>query len=98
VHDITIRNLVATGATGQSSIEGLPESCVYNLTLDGVSLQTSGPGLALRHVAGTFNNVTSSAGSGSSPFIIQENVRLTASGSTPALPATPAQEGQIDCK
>jgi len=98
VHDITIHNLKATGATGQSSIEGLPESCVYNLTLDGVSLQTNGPGLTLRHVTGTFNNVTSSAGGGSPPFRVMENVQLTVSGSTPALPATPAQEGQIDCK
>jgi polygalacturonase len=97
VHDITIRNLVATGATGQSIIEGLPESCVYNLTLDGVSLQTSGPGLVLRHVSGAFNNVTSSAGSTSPPFIVQENVKVTVSGSTPALPATAAQEGQMDC-
>jgi hypothetical protein len=33
VHDITIRDLVATGATGQSYIRGLPESCIRNVTL-----------------------------------------------------------------
>jgi len=97
LHDISISNLKATGATGQSVIQGLPESCVRNLTLENVSIQTSGAGLVLRHVAGTFRNVKSSAEGSDSPFIVQENVKVKTSGSTPALPLTPAQEGQIAC-
>ena len=96
VHDITIQNLVATGAFGQSLIEGLPESCVHSITLSNVSIQTSSTGLALRHVMGTFNSVTSSAGSGP-PFVIQENVDIATSGTTPALAMTPPQAGQVAC-
>jgi polygalacturonase len=98
LHDITIRNLIATGATGQSSVEGLPESCVLGLTLDGISIETTGPGLALRHVTGIFNNVKISAGGSSTAFIVTENVRIRTGGSTPTLPVTAAAEGQIPCR
>jgi len=97
-HDITIKNLVATGATGQSIIQGLPESCVRGLTLHNVSIQTSGAGLALRHVTGSFNNVTSTPGDSNLPFIVQENVSIRTSGRTPAVPRTPAQAGQMACR
>jgi hypothetical protein len=97
VHDITIQNLVATGASGQSAIEGLPESCIRNLTLNNISIQTRGPGLRLRHLTGSFNNVTSCAGGSSPGFIVQENVDVTTSGSTPSIPTTPAQTGQTEC-
>jgi polygalacturonase len=97
-HDITIRNLTARGATGQSVIQGLPESCVRNLTLDDVHIQTSGAGLALRHVTGIFKNVTSTAGGTNPPFLVQENVSLQTSGSTPTLAVTPAQAGQLACR
>jgi polygalacturonase len=97
VHDISIQNLTATGSYNESFIEGLPESCVHNITLSNVSIQTNGPGLTLRHVTGSFNSVTSTAGGSNPPFVVQENVDITTSGSTPALRVTPPQTGQIAC-
>jgi polygalacturonase len=97
VHDITIQNLTATGANAQSIIEGLPESCIHNLTLNNVSIQTSSLGLDLRHVTGSFKNVTSAAGGSNPPWIVQENVSVTTSGTTPAIPVTAPQKGQIAC-
>src|SRR5215469_755586 len=67
VHDITINNFTATGATSQSIIEGLPESCIQRVNLSNVSIQTTNKGIALRHMTGEFTNVTSTPGSGG-PF------------------------------
>ena len=96
VHDITIQNVVATGATVQSDIVGLPESCIHNVTLNNVSIQTSGPGIDLRHMTGNFINVTSTPAS-PPPFVVQENVTVTTSGTTPAITDTPPQTGQTAC-
>jgi hypothetical protein len=96
VHDVTIENVVATGAAAQSNIVGLPESCVHNVTLNNVSIQTSSPGIALRYMTGTFTNVTSTPAA-PPPFVVQENVTVTTSGTTPAITATPPQTGQVAC-
>ena len=85
VHDITISNFTATGATGQSVIEGLPESCLLRVNLSNVSIATSNKGLALESVTGVFNNVTSTPGNGPTvPFVVNENVTIESQGSTPA--------------
>jgi polygalacturonase len=97
VHDITIENLTATGASDQSIIEGLPESCIRNVTLNNVSIQTDSRGMALRHMTGTFTNVTITPTAPDSPFVVQENVAVTTAGTTPAIAATPPQSGQLAC-
>jgi hypothetical protein len=97
IHDITFQNIVATGATGQSVIEGLPESCIHNVTLNNVSIQTTSLGIALRHMSGTFTNVTSTPAAPNLPFIVQENVTVTSAGTTPSITATQPQTGQIAC-
>jgi len=94
VHDITIRNLAATGATGQSIIEGLPESCIRNVTLNNVSIQSDNLGIALRHMTGSFTDVTSTP---TPPFVVQENVTVATAGTTPSITPTPPQSGQIAC-
>jgi polygalacturonase len=97
VHDITFQNVVSTGASEQSVIEGLPESCIHNVTLNNVSIQTSSPGIALRHMTGTFTDVTSTPAAPNPPFIVQENVTVATAGTTPAISATPPQTGQVAC-
>src|SRR5579871_399391 len=97
VHDISITDLTATGANVQSFIEGLPESCIDHVTLSNVSIQTSTPGLALRHVTGGFYNVTVTPPSGDAPFGVQENVSVTATGTTAPIATTLPQAGQIAC-
>jgi len=97
VHDITIQDLVATGATGQSYIRGLPESCIRNVTLDGVKIQTNNFGIALLHMTGTFINVTSTPVPPNPPFDVEENVTVTTGGTTPAIPPTPPLAGQVPC-
>ena len=85
VHDVTITGLTATGATGQSVIEGLPESCLLRVNLTNVSIATSNKGLALEGVTGTFNNVTSTPANGPSvPFVVNENVSIASQGTTPS--------------
>ncbi len=85
VHDVTITGLTATGATSQSVIEGLPESCLFRINLTNVSIATSNKGLALESVTGTFNNVTSTPANGPSvPFVVNENVSIASQGTTPA--------------
>ena len=96
VHDITINNFTATGATSQSIIEGLPESCIQRVNLSNVSVQTSNKGIALRHMTGEFTNVTSTQGSGG-PFVVQENVTVDTAGATPAITTTRPQTGQVAC-
>jgi polygalacturonase len=97
VHDITIENIAATGAGAQSVIEGLPESCIRNVTLNNVSIQTSSLDIALRHMTGTFTNMTSTPAPPNPPFVVQENVSVIISGTTPAITDTPPQTGQIAC-
>jgi polygalacturonase len=96
VHDITIQNFTATGATSESIIEGLPESCIQRANLSNVSIQTSNKGIALRHMTGVFTNVISTPGSGG-PFVVQENVTVVTAGTTPAITNTPPQTGQTPC-
>jgi polygalacturonase len=85
VHDVSITGLTATGATSQSVIEGLPESCLLRVNLTDVSITTTNKGLALESVTGTFNNVTSTPSSGPSvPFVVNENVSILSQGSTPS--------------
>lgn len=84
VHDITIQGLTATGATSQSVIEGLPESCMLRVNLTNVSITTTNKGLALESMTGTFTNVTSHPSNGpSTPFVVNENVTVTEAGTTP---------------
>jgi polygalacturonase len=97
VHDITIANVTAIGATTQSVIVGLPESCMHNITLNNVSVQTGSAGLSLRHMTGTFTDMTSTPPPPDPPFVVQENVTVATAGTTPAIPATPPQAGQIAC-
>jgi polygalacturonase len=97
VHDITIQNFTATGATSQSIVEGLPESCIQRVNLRNVSIQTSNKGIALRHMTGVFTNVTSTPGSSGGPFVVQENVTVVTAGTTPAITNTPPQTGQVAC-
>jgi regulation of enolase protein 1 (concanavalin A-like superfamily) len=92
VHDITIQNLTATGAFGQSIIEGLPEACFHDVTLTDVSIQTNNLGMALRHMTGTFTNVTSNK-----PFDVQENVAVAPAGTTPTIDIHAPFTGQVAC-
>ena len=98
MHDINIQDIVATGTTGQSHIRGLPESCINNVTLDGVSIQTSGMGMELLHMTGSFNNVTSTPPSPNPPFVVKENVTVNTAGTTPEIPPTPPLAGQMACR
>jgi hypothetical protein len=84
VHDITIRNLTATGATSQSVIEGLPESCILRMNLTNVNVTTTNKGLALENMTGTFTNVTVQPGNNPTvPFVVNENVTVNEVGTTP---------------
>ncbi len=94
VHDITIQNVTATGSTQNSSIVGLPESCIRNVTLNNVSIQTKGAGILLRHMTGTFTNVISTPATAPNvPFQVQENVTVATAGSTPAITNTGPADG-----
>jgi len=88
---------IATGVTGQSYIFGLPESCVENVTLNDVTIQTTNQGVDLVHMTGTFTNVTSSPGPSDPPFVVEENVTVATAGSTPPIPRTPPLAGQVPC-
>ncbi len=96
VYDITIQDIVATG-TGQSHIRGLPESCIENVTLDGVSIQTTGMGLNLLHMTGDFSNVTSTPSPLNPPFVVEDNVTVNTTGTTPEISPTPPLPGQMAC-
>ena len=102
IHDITFQNITATGAgaegaNAQGAIVGLPESCIHNVTMNNVSIQTSSPGMELRHMTGTFTNVTLTPPAPDPPFVVEENVTVATAGNTPAIPITPAQAGQVAC-
>jgi polygalacturonase len=90
IHDITIAGLTATGATGQSVIVGLPESCVQNVSLSNVRLTGPGAGLRLRNMTGAFTSVTGTAPHAVSPFVVQQNVTVTTAGTMPAITNTPS--------
>ena len=89
IHDITISGLTATGATAESLIVGLPESCIRNVSLDNVRIATSGAGIQLRNMTGTFTNVTSAPADGQPPFVVRENVTVATAGTTTAITNTP---------
>ena len=89
IHDITISGLTATGATAESLIVGLPESCIRNVNLDNVSIATGGEGIQLRNMTGTFTNVTSAPADGQPPFVVRENVTVATAGTTLAIKNTP---------
>ena len=97
IHDISIQDSVATGSTGQSYVIGLPESCILNLTLDDVTIQTTGMGIDLLHMTGTFTNFTSAPQPPDPPFDVEENVTVATYGTTPPIPATPPLAGQHAC-
>jgi polygalacturonase len=91
VHDITISGLTATGATSQSVIEGLPESCMLRVNLRDVSITTSNKGLGLENMTGTFDNVVITPSNGpATPFVVNENVTVVKAGTTPAFADAPA--------
>jgi polygalacturonase len=75
VHDITVQNLTATGATS-ALIVGLPESPIRNVSLNHVSIQSTKTGLELRNMLGTFQNVAVSAAKGPG-FVVEENVSVS---------------------
>jgi polygalacturonase len=97
VHDIVIHDLVATDTNEQSYIRGLPESCILNVALNGVTIQTSYLGLDLLHMTGTFTDVTITPAPPNPPFMVEENVTVTTEGTTPAIPPTPPLADQVAC-
>ncbi|HUO66114.1 MAG TPA: hypothetical protein VMV37_01170, partial [Gammaproteobacteria bacterium] len=99
IHDITLQNVTTTPSDPSlhaSSIVGLPESCIRNVTLSNVSVDSGDFGIHLRHMTGAFANVTSTPHT-PPPFVVQENVTVNTSGSTPSIGPTPPQAGQIAC-
>jgi polygalacturonase len=88
-HDITISGLTATGATAESLIVGLPESCIRNVALSNVSITGRSAGIRLRNMAGTFTSVTSTLSNDDPAFVVQENVTVATAGTTPAIKSTP---------
>jgi polygalacturonase len=89
IHDITISGLTATGATAESLIVGLPESCIRNVSLSDVSITGRNSDLRLRNMTGTFTGVTSTPPNEDTPFVLQENVTVTTAGTMPAITNTP---------
>ncbi|TMH33602.1 MAG: hypothetical protein E6H66_11890 [Betaproteobacteria bacterium] len=77
MHDITIQNLTATGATNFSFIVGLPESPILNVTLDNVHItqsSTSVRPMDLRYMTGNFSNVTVSPTNTGHNFTVDDGV------------------------
>jgi polygalacturonase len=85
IHDITVSGLTATGATAESLIVGLPESCIRNVSLSNISIKGRSAGLRLRNMTGAFTSVTSSLPKGHPPFVVQENVSVTTAGTMAAI-------------
>ncbi|HTS20645.1 MAG TPA: glycosyl hydrolase family 28 protein, partial [Casimicrobiaceae bacterium] len=94
IHDITISDLKATGATTESLIVGLPESCIHGVNLSNVSISGRDAGFRLRNMSGTFTSVTSALPDERPPFVVQENVTLTTAGLTPVIKNTPPSASQ----
>jgi polygalacturonase len=91
VYNINISDLTATGATQSSIIAGVPESCILNVNLNNVSIQSNAAGPAgangtfqLRNMTGTFNNVNviSTRSPPIPGWVVQENVIATETGGT----------------
>ena len=60
------------------------------VNLNNVSISTTNKGLGLENVTGNFFNVTSTPANGPTvPFIVNENVAVTASGTTPVIAPGP---------
>ncbi len=91
IHDVTVLNLTATGATQPSLIVGFPEACVRNVTLNNVHVVGSSAVLQLRNMTGTFTNVTAALPDGTPPFVAQQNVRVTVAGATPPIASAPPE-------
>jgi len=98
VYNVTISGFHATGASTASVIAGVPEACILNVILNDVSIaSTTTTGIQLRNMTGTFTNVTSTPKAGDPPWVVQENVQVTATGTpgltspvnTPPLTTTP---------
>jgi polygalacturonase len=85
IHDITISGLTATGATAESLVVGLPESCIRTVNLSNVSITGRSAGFRLRNTTAAFNNVTTSLPNEYPPFVVQENVTVTTAGTTPII-------------
>jgi polygalacturonase len=103
IHDITVTGLTATGATGESLIVGLPESCIRNVSLNKVSITGSGTGMRLRNMTGAFTDVTGTPSGGGPAFEVQRNVTVATAGSTPSIANTsspagsPATSSELSC-
>jgi polygalacturonase len=97
VHHILIEDVVATNSSSQSHIRGLPESCVSDVTLRNVSIETRSKGIQLLHMTGTFHNVVSSPAQPNAPFVVEENVDVTTTGFTLPIAPTPPRAGQLAC-
>ncbi len=85
IHDITISGLTATGASLPSSIDGLPEACIRNVSLENVKIASSGAGIELQNMSGKFTNVTGTPSSGEPLFAVRENVTVATAGTTAPL-------------
>jgi hypothetical protein len=107
IHDITLQKFTATksatscaiepdSCTHASAIGGLPEKCIHNVTLSNVSIESGDTGLLLRHMTGTFTDVTSTPVSGD-PFVVRENVTVNTFGSTPPIVNRPPNSNQVAC-
>jgi polygalacturonase len=80
VHDITLRNVAATGATNFSFISGLAESYVLNVTLDSVTIgqvNNKVKPMDLRWMTGTFSNVTVSPTTTGTSFTCLEGATVS---------------------
>ena len=88
IHDITVSDLTATGATAESLIVGVPESCIHNVNLSNVSIKGRSAWLRLRNMTGAFTSVTSTLADDAPPFVVQANVTVTTAGTTPAITST----------
>ncbi len=89
IHDITVSGLTATGATAASLIVGLPESCIWNVTLSNISIAGRSAGLRLRNMDGKLTSVITTLPDHDSPFVVQENVTVTTAGAMAAITNTP---------
>ncbi|HUB15449.1 MAG TPA: glycosyl hydrolase family 28 protein [Acetobacteraceae bacterium] len=87
IHDITISGLAATGAMAESSIVGLPESCIRNVNLANVSITGRNARLRLRNMTGAFTNVAGTLSDQQPPLMVQQNVTLTTAATRPPVTA-----------
>lgn len=71
-HDITVNNLVATGASDAGTIVGVPEKLLTAITLNAVKISAK-TGVIVRNATVTTTNGTSITVSSGSVYIIQSN-------------------------